>query len=390
MTVNELSEKYYPYVVEMRRYFHMHPELSFKEFETSKRVQQELDSMGIPYYVVPDTTNVVATIKGGKSGRTILLRADMDGLPVQEMNECPYRSTVDGAMHACGHDGHTASLLGAAKILLDMRDEICGTVKLLFESGEEFRGSFFEVEKSGVLDDVDHCFAIHVWSEIPVGKVAFEAGSRMAGTELFNLKITGKGAHASAPHQGVDALVAAASVIMNLQTIVSRELSPQEVGVVTIGKMTAGQRFNIIPEEAVLEGNLRYFNPDLELGYKDMIERIAMNTAAAFRCSCEMTLFGHGTPAVVNTEDEAKFGQGVVGKLFGDDALTHQDPIMAGEDFAFYMDKLTGGFAFIGAKFDGKPFIPHHAGNFDIDEQSLKMASALHAQYAIDWLKENS
>jgi metal-dependent amidase/aminoacylase/carboxypeptidase family protein len=177
---------------------------------------------------------------------------------------------------------------------------------------------------------------------------------------------------------------------MNLQTIVSRELAPMDTGLVTIGKMTAGQRFNIIPEEAVLEGNLRYYDPRLELGYKDMIERIAFNTAAAFRCKCEMTLFGAGTPAIINSADAARRGQAAVTKLFGADAVGTVPPWMAGEDFAFYINKLTGCFAFVGGGFPDRENPAHHNNRFDIHEDSLMMSAALHAQYALDWLTENA
>ena len=390
MNIRERTEQLFPYMQALRREFHRNPEVSFKEFRTSRRVQEELEKIGVPFYVIPETTNVVAEIRGGRPGKTILLRADMDALPVQEMTDLPFKSEVDGAMHACGHDGHTAALLGAAKILKEMQDELPGNVRLLFESGEEFRGSFEVVEASGALDGVDHCFGIHILSTLPVGKISIEEGPRMAGTELFTLKVTGKGAHASAPEAGIDALVCSASIIMNLQTIVSRELAPMDTGLVTIGKMTAGQRFNIIPEEAVLEGNLRYYDPRLELGYKDMIERIAFNTAAAFRCKCEMTLFGAGTPAIINSAEAAKRGQAAVTKLFGADAVGTVPPWMAGEDFAFYINKLTGCFAFVGGGFPDRENPAHHNNRFDIHEDSLMMSAALHAQYALDWLTENA
>ncbi len=384
--VLQLAEKYFPYMVEVRRHLHMHPEVSFKEYETAKFIRGELDRLNIPYVTVADTTNIVATIEGKTPGKTILLRADMDALPVQEMNECPYKSQVPDVMHACGHDGHVAALLGAAHILCDMRDQLQGTVKLFFESGEEFRGSYFKMEEAGALEGIDHCFGIHIWVDVPVGKVSCDVGPRMAGTDLFTLKITGKGAHAAAPNQGVDAVVAASAIVMNLQTIVSREISPQDVGLVTIGKLTAGQRFNIIAEEAVLEGNLRYFDPRIHDNYEQMISRIAENTAAAFRAKSEMVLFGEGTPAVINTPENAAFGQAVTAKLFGEDALYTMPPVMPGEDFAFYMEKLGGTFVFVGGGFPDRDNPPHHNNRFDIHEDSLKVAAALHAQYALDYL----
>ncbi len=388
--VLELSKKYQPYMVELRRHLHMHPELSLQEFETSKLVQRELEKLGIPFEVIPGSTSVMATIQGGKPGKTIALRADMDALPIQELGEPPYKSQVEGSMHACGHDGHTAALLGAAHILMDLREEIAGTVKLFFESGEEFGGTVQIADKEGYLEGIDHCFGIHIWADIPVGRISCAPGARMAGTDLFTLKITGKGAHASTPNQGIDAIVAASSIVMNLQTIVSRELFPQDVGLVTIGKLTAGQRFNAIADEAILEGNLRYFDPALSDQYPVMINRIAENTAAAFRAKSEMIHHLKGTPAVINTEENAAFGQKVVAELFGEDCFYDMPPLMAGEDFAIFMEKVGGLFVFVGGGFRDKESAPHHNGHFDIDEDSLRISAALHAQYAIQYLASHT
>lgn len=385
----QLSKKYYSYMVDLRRHLHMHPEVSFKEYETSKLVQKELSKLDIPFTVVRNT-GVIATIKGTRPGKTIALRADMDALSIQELNDCPYKSRVEGIMHACGHDGHTAALLGSAHILTDLREQLSGTVKLFFESGEEHGGTIDVLEKEGHLRGIDHCFGIHIWADVPVGKIACSAGARMAGTDLFTLRITGKGAHASAPHQGIDAIVAASAIIMNLQTIVSRELSPQDIGLVTIGKLTAGQRFNSIADEAILEGNLRYFDVSLSDRYPEMINRISENTAAAFRAKSEMISHVKGTPAVVNTSENAAFCQSVIEKLFGADCLYDLPPLMAGEDFAIFMQKVGGTFAFVGGGYNDRENAPHHNGHFDIDEDSLRISAALHAQYAIDYLRTHS
>lgn len=386
--VLELAKQYQSYMVELRRHLHMHPELSLKEFETSKLVQRELEKLGIPFEEVPGSTSVMATIRGGKPGKTIALRADMDALPIQELGDPPYKSQVEGVMHACGHDGHTAALLGAAHILMDLREEIAGTVKLFFESGEEFGGTVQIADKEGYLEGIDHCFGIHIWADVPVGRISCAPGARMAGTDLFTLKITGKGAHASTPNQGIDAVVAASSIVMNLQTIVSRELFPQDVGLVTIGKLTAGQRFNAIADEAILEGNLRYFDPALSDQYPVMINRIAENTAAAFRAKSEMIYHLKGTPAVINSEEDAAFGQKVITELFGGDCLYDMPPLMAGEDFAIFMERVGGLFVFVGGgPLDREP-APHHNGHFDIDEDSLWMSAALHAKYAIEYLRK--
>lgn len=384
--VTQLAQEYLPYMRSIRRQLHMHPEISFQEYQTSALIQRELTAMGIPFSPVGETA-VIATIEGAHPGKTLALRADMDALSVQELSQdCPYRSTVDGVMHACGHDGHVAALLGAARILLQMRQHLHGTVKLFFEPGEEHGGSMELFESQGCLQGLDHCFGIHIWSDIPVGKIAVEAGARMAGTDLFTLKVTGQGAHASMPHQGVDAIVAAAAIVLNLQSIVSRELSPQDVGVVTIGKLTAGQRFNAIADQAVLEGNLRSFDPAVRAGYRAMIERIASHTAQAYRAQCEMADYQYGTPPLINQPEEAAFAQAAAKELFGEDCLVHLPPNMAGEDFAIFIEKVGGVFAFVGGGFLDRKNAPHHNGYFDIDEDSLPIAAALHAQYALRYL----
>lgn len=386
--VLELAKKYHHYMIEIRRYLHAHPEVSFKEFETSKLVQKELTKLGIPFTVIQDT-GIIATLEGAKPGKTIALRADMDALSIRELTNCSYKSQIDGIMHACGHDGHTAALLGAACILSDLRDQLSGTVKFCFESGEEMGGTIHTWDES-LLKDINHCFGIHIWSDVPVGRIACSPGARMAGTDLFTLKVTGKGCHASAPNQGVDAVVAAASIVMNLQTIVSREISPRDVGLVTIGKLTAGQRFNSIADEAILEGNLRYFDPAIGDAYPEMINRIAENTAAAFRAKSEMIMYHKGSPSVYNTAENAAFGQGVITKLFGLDCLYDLPPLMAGECFARFIQKVGGTFVFVGGGFLDRESAPHHSGYFDIDEDSLRISAALHAQYAIDYLNSQA
>ncbi|MEA4846009.1 MAG: amidohydrolase [Clostridiaceae bacterium] len=387
MDVLKLAEKYEDYVITLRRDFHMYPELSWKEYRTSGVVMQELEKMGIPYVKVGET-GVVGTIKGKSPGKTIALRADLDALPITELNDdLPYRSQVEGAMHACGHDGHTASLLGASKVLMELRDTFTGTVKLFFEPAEEFGGSLHTFVEAGQLEGLDGCFAIHIWADMPVNRISVEAGPKMAGTDLFTLKIIGKGGHASMPHQGIDAIVVAASVIQNLQTIVSRELTPFEPCVVTIGKLTAGQRFNAIADSAILEGNLRTFNPEIRMSYKEIIERIAVNTAKAFRAEAEMVSYTYGTPPVINPPENAAFAQRTVVKLFGEEALGEMQRVMAGEDFALFMEKVPGVFAFVGGGNSDKGCnYPHHHGKFNIDEDALKTTVALYAQYALDFL----
>jgi amidohydrolase len=391
MNVLELARVYEQDIIALRRDFHAHPELSWKEFRTCGVVMQELQKLGIPCVKVAET-GVVAMIEGTGNegnGKTIALRADMDALPVKELNtELPYCSKTPGNMHACGHDGHTASLLGAAKILNDLCGSFKGTVKLFFEPAEEVGGSLNTFEDAGYLKGLDGCFGIHLWADLPVGKISVDAGCKMASTDIFRLTITGRGGHASMPNQGIDAMVAAAAVIQNLQTIVSREVSPLEPCVVSIGSLTAGTRYNVIADTAIIEGGARAFNPEIRENFPQIIERIASNTARAFRAEAKLE-FGiwPGTPPLINPVEGSAFAQKIVVKLFGESALGEMRPVMGGEDFAAFMQKVGGVFAFVGCGNDKKDCsYPHHHGKFNIDEDALKMSAAFYAQYALDFL----
>jgi amidohydrolase len=295
-------------------------------------------------------------------------------------------------MHACGHDGHTAALLGAARILNQMKDEFTGTVKLFFEAAEEIGGSIRDVKKLGFLEGLDGCFAIHIWSELAAGKISAEAGPRMAATGVFHTTITGKGGHASQPHQGVDAALVAAAVLMNLQSIVSRELNPQEPATVSVGRLVAGTRFNVLAENAILDGNIRSFNQKIQDSYLDIIQRIAGHTAAAYRATAVTTIDDTGTPVVDNTPEQAAFTQGVVKELFGEDALGHQEKVMAGEDFGLFMQWVKPGmFVFVGGGNESKGCCyAHHNGHFNFDEDALPTVASLHAQYALDFLNSRA
>ncbi len=243
MEVIERVKQYKQYVIDMRREFHMYPELSWKEFETSKRIKRELDLMGISYLSVADP-GIVATIEGAKSGRTIALRADMDALEVTEANETEYKSRNKGISHACGHDAHMAMLLGAAEVLHDMKEELQGTVKLIFQPAEELVSGTKTVIREGGLDRVDSIFGIHINGFLPIGQINAQEGARLSSGDHFEITIKGQGGHGGIPHQGVDAIMAASAVVMNLQSIVSRETDPVDPTVVSVGMFHAGTRNN--------------------------------------------------------------------------------------------------------------------------------------------------
>lgn len=386
MTIKKLAEQYKDYVIDLRREFHMYPESSWEEFRTSSRVKEELDKLEIPYISLAGT-GVLATIKGKNPGKTVALRGDMDALETTETNDIPYKSKHEGKMHACGHDGHTAMLLGAAKILKDIQDELNGTVYLIFQPAEEVAGGAKKmIEESDFMDNVDSVFGIHLWSDIEIGKVSVEAGPRMASADFFSLKIKGKAGHGSMPHQTVDAVVAASAVVMDLQSVVSREISPLDSAVLTIGSFHSGTRFNIIAGEATLEGTTRCFNPKIREKLPEIIERIAKNTAASYRADASLS-YTWATPATINDEECSKIATDSVEKILGKDGVTKMEKTTGGEDFAYFLEKAPGILAFVGIRNEEKgACYPHHHDKFNMDEDALEIGTALYVQYAVDFL----
>jgi len=388
MDVKTLAKEVKDYVIELRREFHMYPERSGEEFRTSKRVKEELDKLGIPY-IAPGKTGVIATISGRKPGKTVALRADMDALEVQEKNDVPYRSKNEGLMHACGHDGHTAMLLGAAKVLSAMREELKGNVRLIFQPAEETANGAVKMIEDGAMEGVDSIFGIHLWSGLPIGKVSVEAGPRMAAVDVFDITVQGKGGHGSAPHEGVDAVVVASNMVMALQTVVSRELSPLEPVVVTVGKLVAGTRFNVLASEAKLEGTNRYFNPKIKDVLPAAIERIAKHVAAGFRAEAKVN-YTFATSPVINDPECSGLAATAVKKILGEGGLMEYEKVMGGEDFAEYLKKAPGALALVGIGNEQKQTTyPHHHPNFNMDEDALEIGVALYAQYALEFLCNN-
>lgn len=387
MNTRELAEKYHDYAVELRREFHMNPEPSMEEYNTQKRVMEELEKMGLK----PEKsagTGVVATIKGKGEGKTIALRADMDALAVPEANDVAYKSKNEGIMHACGHDAHTASLLTAAKILLDKKDEFDGEVRLLFQPGEETAQGAIAMIKDGALEGVDGAFGIHIWNDCEMGKVSIEAGPRMASAGMFRIYITGKGGHGSMPHQTVDAAVVSAAILMNLQSAVSREISPLDPSVITVGMIKSGTRWNVIAGEGYMEGTTRCFSNEVNEMFEDQIRRIAENTAKSYRAEVKVEYTQMVVPTI-NDPEMSAIGEGAVRKIFGEDALIKFEKTTGGEDFGFFSDCCPTAFAFVGSRNEEKvPLFPHHHPKFNIDEDAMDVSASLYAQYAIDFLSK--
>ncbi|SHI51469.1 amidohydrolase [Dethiosulfatibacter aminovorans DSM 17477] len=385
MNIKELAKEYKDYAVSIRREFHMNPEPAMKEERTSDRIVEELEMLGIPCRKAAGT-GVVGIIKGKTEGRTIALRADIDALELQEKNEIVYRSKVEGMMHGCGHDGHAASLLTAARILNEIKDEFSGTVKLLFQPGEEVAKGAKKLISEGELEGVDGIFGIHVWNGIDVGKVSVEEGPRMASAGIFNINITGKGGHGSMPNQGIDSVVVGAATVMNMQALVAREINPLDPAVVTLGIFNAGTRQNILAGEAYLEGTTRCFSMDVNNIFEEQIRRVAERTAESYRARAVLEYEQLVLPTI-NDPEMASIGEDAVRSLLGSEGLVKYEKTTGGEDFSFYTVEVPGAFAFVGSKNEEKvELFPHHHPCFDIDEDALEVASGLYAQYAVEFL----
>lgn len=389
MNTNEHAAPYKDYVVEMRRHFHMNPELSLEEYETTEFVAKELDKIGVPYERLTKT-GLIATIQGKSSGKTVALRSDMDALNVTQKNDVSYKSKNEGKMHACGHDAHTAILLGAAQILNDMKDTFQGTVNLVFQPAEEVAAGAKDLMAAGDwYSKVDNFFGAHVWSGLESGKVSVEAGQRMAAADLFKIKVTGKSGHGSMPHQTVDSVVVASAIVLNLQTLVSREYSPLDALVITVGSIHSGNRFNVIAGSAELEGTVRYFTREIAGTIEDSMRRVVESTAAMYRCEATLE-YSYVTPPLINEESSSAIAYEAALKTHGAENISKLEKTTGGEDFAYYLKDKPGCFAFIGTKnVEKKTDVAHHNENFDIDEDALIAGSALYAEYAMTYLNKN-
>ena len=388
MNIKDLAKKYSQYIIDMRREFHMYPESSWNEIETSKRIKRELDKMSIPY-IPAAQTGIIATIEGRKEGKTVALRADMDALEVEELNEIDYKSRNKGVSHACGHDGHMAMLLGAGKVLSEIKDELNGTVKLIFQPAEEEFGGASRIIKDGGLDGVDNIFGIHLLGMLPLGLISVGKGPRLSSADQFFIEVMGKGGHGGMPDQTIDAVVTASAIVMNLQTIASREISPIEPIVISVGKFNAGTRFNVIAGSAQLEGTTRCFNNEIGQKLPDIMERIITNTARSYRAEANLK-YVKGAPPTINDAKSADRAEKMITNTYSKDALFEIPPVTGGEDFSFYLEKVPGVFIWLGALSEEEG-VTHeqHSERFNINEDALEIGTTLHVQYALDCLNED-
>lgn len=387
MDISRLAKEQEEYIIRCRRWLHQHPELGCEEVETTRFIASELTAMGIPVKTYDDITGLVATIEGGFPGKTVMLRADIDALPITETQGKPYCSLNPGVMHACGHDAHTAMLIGAAKVLWQLREQLHGNVKLIFQMGEEIARFSEEYVKRGALEGVDAIFGMHIWANLPAGKANFAPGERMACSDRYTIRVKGKLSHGSAPHLGNDAIVAASAIVMALQTIASRQKDPLNALVVTTGMMNGGTKQNILADDVELVGTVRAFNREFRNSMPERIEKIARATAEAYGCTAECTYYFGPSPLINEDDHLTAIAQGAAKKMLGDDCLAFLEKMTGAEDFSVYTEHIPAVFGFLGFRNEEKCLLgPHHHPDFDVDEDVLASGAGIYAQFAADYL----
>lgn len=387
-TVEEMVEQLFPVMVERRRYLHQHPELSFHEVDTPQFIADRLTELGIEVRTGVGGRAVVGTIRGGKPGKTVALRADFDALPIQDEKTVDYRSTVPGVMHACGHDGHTATLLAVAEILVRQKEQLAGNVVLIHQHAEEVvPGGARDMVADGCLDGVDVIFGTHLWSTTKLGTIGYRVGPVMAAADKFELTLFGRGGHGAKPHETIDAVVLGATVVKELQSIVSRRLDPLQQAVLTIGTLHAGNTFNVIADSAELTGTIRTFDPEVAEQIVHEMERTIKGVCDAAGATYSFT-YERGYPAVVNHPEETNLLRTVASDIMGADHVFEIAPTMGGEDFAYYLQQVPGTFFFTGA--GDETFYPHHHPKFDFEEQAMQHAARILIEVTLRYLEESS
>ena len=373
-------------IISTRRDIHQHPELAFNEHRTAKLVAERLKSLGIDVQTDVGKTGVVGTMRGKNSGKTIALRADMDALPMQETGDLPYKSQNDGIMHACGHDGHTAMLLGTAEALSKKYDQLKGTVKFIFQPAEEGQGGARYMIEDGALEGVDEIYGLHLWNYQKYGTIGVKPGPIMAAADLFEITVHGKGGHGATPQGTKDAVVIASHLVQTLQTIVSRNTNPIESTVVTIGQINGGYNFNIIADTVNLKGTTRAYTEENRQLIKTRMAEIIKGTEQTFDCTIDFE-YEDGYPPTVNHLKESEKLLEAAKEIVGDGASVPYLS-MGGEDFSYFLQEVPGCFFFVGsAPIDKEPLsVPHHCSHFDFDERALLVGSSVYTQLIDDSL----
>ncbi len=373
------AQTLFPFTRDLRRDLHRHPELGFQEVRTAGIVARELSQLGLEVHAGVAKTGVVALLEGAQPGPVVLIRFDMDALPIVEETGAEYASENPGVMHACGHDGHVATGLTVARILAKHRDQLHGTVKFMFQPAEEGEGGALAMIQAGVLDDPQPqaALSLHVWNERPVGWLGVSAGPVMAGADIFHIRVTGKGGHGAVPHLAVDPIACSAQIITALQTVVSRNVAPLQSAVVSLGKVRAGEAFNVIPQTAEMNGTIRTFEPEVRSRVIERMEQVIGGVAGAMGCQAEFRV-EEMTAAVINDEKIAQVVASAARKTLPDARLESGFRTMGSEDMSYVLQKVPGCFFFVGSANPEKGLsYNHHHPKFDIDEAALPRAAAL-------------
>lgn len=385
----EEAQSLFEYTRDLRRDFHMHPEIGFKEVRTANIVARELTSFGLEVKTGVAKTGVIALLEGKQPGPVVLLRFDMDALPILEETGASYASQSPGVMHACGHDGHTAIGLTVARLLEKHHNEFNGTVKFIFQPAEEGLGGAEAMIAEGILENPrpEIALALHVWNEKPVGWLGITPGPVMAASEIFNIRLIGRGGHGAVPNLSIDPVLAAAQVINALQSIVSRNVPPLKAAVVTVATIHGGEAFNVIPGDVEMKGTIRTFEPAIRDRVINRFQQIVKDVGHAMDCEVYLEVKAL-TPAVINDPDISLRVQKVASQLFPNDQLDNQDMTMGSEDMAFLLQKIPGCFIFIGSANKEKNLdASHHHPKFDFDESILPKAAGLITESALEFLK---
>ncbi len=387
--IRQLAKQFHPRIIELRREIHANPELAFEEIETAALVAETLRSCGVEVKTGIAKTGVIGTIKGKKPGKTIALRSDMDALPILEATGLPFASKNEGKMHACGHDAHTAIGLGAAMILSQLKEEIEGEIRFLFQPSEEKNpGGAPVMIDEGALDGVDEIYGLHVIAQHDAGTVGFCAGEMMASADELYITIRGKSGHGARPHFAIDPIVTASQVILSLQTLVSRNLDPFSQGVITIGSIHGGFAPNIIPEEVKLVGTLRSMTKEWREFAHRRIEEIIRGICDSAGAEYDLYI-SKGYPVLNNDPNKTIFAEEAARALFGSDAVFKAERLMGAEDFAYYLEKVPGTFYRLGIRnLDQNITADIHNDHFTVDERSLEIGAAMQAYLAIKALKQ--
>lgn len=384
-----LSQKYYEEMVNIRHQIHMYPEVGYEEHKTSQLICDTLEKIGIEYERNIAKTGVVGIIRGGHPGKTVLLRADMDALLIQESDKCEYKSKRDGYMHACGHDGHVAGLLGAAMILNEFKDEIHGNIKLLFQPDEENTGGAKPMIDEGVLKnpDVDAVFACHLWGPTKKGTIETKRGELMASRDTFKFKVIGKGGHGAAPHLAVDPICITIQAMNSMQTIISRKLNPVKPGILSFCTIHSGSSHNIIPGEVEVSGTIRAFHDDIRAWIPKEMENVLKGITESQGATYEFELI-ESYPVLVNDDDMTDLVISATSKIVGNENVKSNIDLNTGsEDFAYYAKEVPSAFYFIGVAEDENNPICHHHPDFGFDDENLLVSAKTLAQIAVDFLK---